>query len=57
MASKTATSDEDIDPQAFAPWNDEGGGPGPLKWGASRLRLHDAVELENTSYMGLWYSG
>jgi hypothetical protein len=46
MARKTANRDEDIDPQAIARWNDEGGAPRPLNCGASRFRLHEAVELE-----------
>jgi hypothetical protein len=37
MARKTANRDEDIDPQAIARWNDEGGAPRPLKCGASRF--------------------
>jgi hypothetical protein len=46
MARKTANRDEDIDPQAIARWNDEGGAPRPLKGGASRFGPRDAVELE-----------
>jgi hypothetical protein len=45
MARETTKREEDIDPEAIARWNNEGGAPGPLKRGAS-LRLHDAVEFE-----------
>ena len=44
MAEET-TKREDIDPEAIARWNNEGGAPGPLKRGAGRLRPPDAVEF------------
>ena len=43
MAKETTKREEDIDPEAIARWNNDGGAPGPL--GASRLRSHDAVEF------------
>jgi hypothetical protein len=43
MAKETTKREEDIDPEAIARWNNDGGAPGPL--GASRLRFHDAVEF------------
>ena len=45
MAKETTKREEDIDPEAIARWNNDGGAPGPLKRGASSLRSHDAVEL------------
>jgi len=46
MASEITKRDEDIDPGPIALWNKEGGAPEPLKRGASRLRIYDAVEFE-----------
>jgi hypothetical protein len=46
MARETTKREEDIDPEAIARWNNDGGAPGPLKRGASGLRSHDAVEFE-----------
>jgi hypothetical protein len=43
MTKETTKREEDIDPEAIARWNNDGGAPGPL--GASRLRFHDAVEF------------
>ena len=43
MAKETTKREEDIDPEAIARWNNDGGAPGPLKRGASSLRSHDAV--------------
>jgi hypothetical protein len=45
MAKETTKREEDIDPEAIARWNNDGGAPGPLKRGASGLRSHDAVEF------------
>ena len=45
MAKETTKREEDIDPEAIARWNNDGGAPGPLKRGASSLRSHDAVEF------------
>ena len=45
MARETTKREEDIDPEAIARWNNDGGAPGPLKRGASSLRSHDAVEF------------
>jgi hypothetical protein len=45
MAKETTKREEDIDPEAIARWNNDGGAPGPLKRGASSLRFHDAVEF------------
>jgi hypothetical protein len=45
MAKKTTKREKDIDPEAIARWNNDGGAPGPLNRGASRLRLDDAVEF------------
>jgi hypothetical protein len=45
MAKETTKREEDIDPEAIARWNNDGGAPGPLKRGASSLRSHDAVEV------------
>ena len=46
MTSKTVTRDQDIYFEAIARWNNEGGALGPLKRGANRFRLYDAVEFE-----------
>jgi hypothetical protein len=43
MIKETTKREEDIDPEAIARWNNDGGAPGPLS--ASRLRFHDAVEF------------
>jgi hypothetical protein len=43
MTKETTKPEEDIEPEAIAPWNNDGGAPGPL--GASRLRSDDAVEF------------
>jgi hypothetical protein len=43
MAKETTKREEDIDPEAIARWNNDGGAPEPLKRGASSLRSHDAV--------------
>jgi hypothetical protein len=43
MTSKTVRRDQDIDFEAIARWSNEGGAPGPLKRGANRLRLYDAL--------------
>jgi hypothetical protein len=45
MAKETTKREDDIDPEAIARWNNDGGAPGPLKRGASSLRSHDAVEF------------
>jgi hypothetical protein len=45
MAKETTKREEDIDPEAIARWNNDGGAPGPLKRGVSSLRSHDAVEF------------
>ena len=52
MTSKTVKRDQDIDREAIARWNNEGGAPGPLKRGANRFRLYDAVEFEVHSNCG-----
>jgi len=52
MTSKTVRRDQDIDFEAIARWNNEGGAPGPLKRGANRFRLYDAVEFEVHSNCG-----
>jgi hypothetical protein len=52
MTSKTVRRDQDIDFEAIARWNNEGGAPGPLKRGANRFRLYDAVEFEVHSHCG-----
>jgi hypothetical protein len=41
MTKETTKRDEDIEPEAIARWNNDGGAPGPLKRGTSRLRFHD----------------
>ena len=43
MTKETTKREEDIDPEAIARCNNDGGAPGPL--GASRLWFHDAVEF------------
>jgi hypothetical protein len=43
MTSKTVKRDQDIDLEAIARWSNEGGAPGPLKRGANRRRLYDAL--------------
>jgi hypothetical protein len=43
MTSKAVKRDQDIDLESIARWNNEGGAPGPLKRGANRLRLYDAL--------------
>ena len=43
MTRKTVKRDQDIDLEAIARWNNEGGAPGPLKRGANRLLLYDAL--------------
>lgn len=43
MTKETTKRKEDIDPEAIARWNNDGGAPAPL--GSSRLRFHDAVEF------------
>ncbi len=43
MTSKTVRRGQDIDFDAIARWSNEGGAPGPLKRGANRLRLYDAL--------------
>jgi hypothetical protein len=45
MTKETTKREEDIDPEAIARWNNEGGAPGPLKRGAGRLRPPDTVEF------------
>jgi hypothetical protein len=45
MTKETTKREKDIDPEAIARWNNEGGAPGPLKRGAGRLRPPDAVEF------------
>jgi hypothetical protein len=52
MTSKTVRRDQDIDFEAIARWNNEGGAPGPLKPGANRFRLSNAVEFEVHSNCG-----
>ena len=52
MTSKTVRRDHDIDFEAIARWNNEGGDPGPLKRGANRFRLYNAVEFEVHSNCG-----
>jgi hypothetical protein len=37
VASKAVKSDQDIDPEVFARWNNEGGAAGPIERGARRL--------------------
>jgi hypothetical protein len=49
MTSQTVKRDQDIDPEAFARWNNDGGAVGPREQGASRLRLLHAVELHPRS--------
>jgi hypothetical protein len=43
MTSKTVKRDQHIDLEAIARWSNEGGAPGPLKRGADRRRLYDAL--------------
>jgi hypothetical protein len=43
MTSNTVKRDQHIDLEAIARWSNEGGAPGPLKRGANRLRLYDAL--------------
>jgi hypothetical protein len=43
MTKETTKPDEDIDPEAIARSNNEGGAPRPLTRGAGRLRPPDAV--------------
>jgi hypothetical protein len=43
--AKETTKREDIDPEAIARWNNDGGAPGRLKRGASSLRSQDAVKF------------
>ncbi len=43
MISKTVQRDQDIDLEAIAKWSNEGGAAGPLKRGANRLRLYEAL--------------
>jgi hypothetical protein len=43
MTRQTVKRDQDIDLEAIARWNNEDGAPGPLKRGANRLRLYDAL--------------
>jgi hypothetical protein len=45
MTKETTKSEEDIDPEAIARWNNEGGAPRSLTRGAGRLRPPDAVEF------------
>jgi hypothetical protein len=52
MTSKTVRRDHDIDFEAIARWNNEGGAPGPLKRGANCFRLYNAVEFEVHSNCG-----
>jgi hypothetical protein len=44
MIKETTKPEEDIDPEAIARWNNEGGAPRPLTRGAGRLWPPDAVE-------------
>jgi len=46
MITKNIKRDRDIDLEAIAKWNNEGGAPRSLKRGANRPRRHDAVEFE-----------
>ena len=46
MITKTVKRDRDIDLEAIATWNNEGGAPRLLKRGANRPRRHDTVEFE-----------
>jgi hypothetical protein len=43
MTSKTVKRDQDIDHEAIARWNNEGGAPVPLRRGANRRRSYDAL--------------
>jgi hypothetical protein len=54
MAKETTKREEDIDPEAIARWNNDGGAPGPLNQGASRLRSDDAVEFGVHPSWGGW---
>jgi hypothetical protein len=46
MITKTVKRGRDIDLEAIATWNNEGGAPRLLKRGANRSRRHDTVEFE-----------
>jgi hypothetical protein len=52
MTSKTVRRDQDIDFEAIARSNNEGGAPRQLKRDAKRFRLYDAVEFEVNSNCG-----
>src|SRR6266436_5441674 len=43
MTSKTVKRDQDIDHEAIARWNNEGGAPVSLRRGANCRRLYDAL--------------
>ena len=43
MTSKTVKRDQDIDREVISRWNNEGGAPVPLRRGAKRRRLYDAL--------------
>ena len=43
MTSNTVKRGLPIDLEGIARWRNEGGAPGPLKRGANRLRLYDAL--------------
>jgi len=45
MTEETTKPEEDIDAEAIARWNNEGGAPRALTRGAGRLRPPDAVEF------------